>query len=234
MPPPNVTAVLHVGHGLNNTIQDVLVRFERMRGREALWVPGTDHAGIATQNVVERLLAAEGKTRFDLGREAFVERVWDLRAARPAARSSSSSRPSAAQLRLDAHLLHPRRGALARGARGVRAAVREGPDLPRPLRHPLVPALPHVALRRRGGVRGRDGHALAPALSAGGRRGAHVDRRHDAPRDDARATPPWPCIPTTSATAHLVGQQVRLPLVGPAIPVVADDVRGSASSAPAR
>src|SRR5947199_2082163 len=76
IPPPNVTAILHVGHGLNNIIQDVLIRFERMRGRAAEWLPGTDHAGIATQNVVERLLADEGKTRFDIGREAFVERVW--------------------------------------------------------------------------------------------------------------------------------------------------------------
>ncbi len=75
MPPPNVTAVLHAGHGLNNTLQDVLIRYQRMRGRRALWVPGTDHAGIATQNVVEKLLASEGKTRFDVGREAFVERV---------------------------------------------------------------------------------------------------------------------------------------------------------------
>jgi valyl-tRNA synthetase len=76
MPPPNVTAVLHMGQGLNNVTQDVLIRFERMRGREALWLPGTDHAGIATQNVVERLVAKEGKSRFDLGREAFVARVW--------------------------------------------------------------------------------------------------------------------------------------------------------------
>src|SRR5574341_291750 len=76
IPPPNVTAVLHVGHGLNNIIQDVLIRFERMRGRAAEWLPGTDHAGIATQNVVEKQLAAEGRTRGDLGREAFVERVW--------------------------------------------------------------------------------------------------------------------------------------------------------------
>ena len=76
IPPPNVTAVLHVGHALNNIIQDVLIRFERMRGRAAEWLPGTDHAGIATQNVVEKQLATEGKTRFDLGREAFVERVW--------------------------------------------------------------------------------------------------------------------------------------------------------------
>jgi valyl-tRNA synthetase len=76
IPPPNVTAVLHMGQGLNNVTQDVLIRFERMRGREALWLPGTDHAGIATQNVVERLIAKQGKTRFDLGREAFVARVW--------------------------------------------------------------------------------------------------------------------------------------------------------------
>src|SRR5882672_5537119 len=76
IPPPNLTAVLHVGHALNNIIQDVLIRFERMRGRAAEWLPGTDHAGIATQNVVEKQLAGEGKTRFDLGREAFVERVW--------------------------------------------------------------------------------------------------------------------------------------------------------------
>src|SRR5215218_621176 len=75
MPPPNVTAVLHVGHGLNNTVQDVLVRWRRMAGDEALWLPGTDHAGIATQNVVEKSLAAEGLTRFDLGRDAFVARV---------------------------------------------------------------------------------------------------------------------------------------------------------------
>jgi valyl-tRNA synthetase len=78
IPPPNVTAPLHIGHGLNNTMQDVLIRWRRMQGYEALWQPGTDHAGIATQNVVERQLAKEGKTRFDLGREAFVQRVWDF------------------------------------------------------------------------------------------------------------------------------------------------------------
>jgi valyl-tRNA synthetase len=78
IPPPNVTAVLHMGHGLNNTLQDVLTRWRRMQGYEALYLPGTDHAGIATQNVVERLIAKEGKTRNDLGREAFVERVWNF------------------------------------------------------------------------------------------------------------------------------------------------------------
>ena len=78
IPPPNVTGVLHMGHALNNTLQDVLVRFERMRGKNVLWQPGTDHAGIATQMVVERQMAAEGKneSRASLGREAFVDRVW--------------------------------------------------------------------------------------------------------------------------------------------------------------
>jgi valyl-tRNA synthetase len=75
MPPPNVTAVLHMGHGLNNTVQDVLVRWRRMVGDETLWVPGTDHAGIATQNIVEKQLASEGKSKADLGREEFVKRT---------------------------------------------------------------------------------------------------------------------------------------------------------------
>ncbi len=80
IPPPNVTGVLHIGHALNNTLQDILVRYHRMQGCNTLWVPGTDHAGIATQNVVERQLATESKTRHDLGREKFIERVWQWRA----------------------------------------------------------------------------------------------------------------------------------------------------------
>ena len=77
IPPPNVTGILHMGHALNQTIQDVLVRWRRMCGFNTLWLPGTDHAGIATQNVVEKALKKEGKRRQDLGREAFVERVWE-------------------------------------------------------------------------------------------------------------------------------------------------------------
>ena len=76
MPPPNVTGSLHMGHALTFTLQDILIRFERMRGRDALWQPGTDHAGIATEIVVAGQLAAEGKSRADLGRDKFVERVW--------------------------------------------------------------------------------------------------------------------------------------------------------------
>ncbi len=75
MPPPNVTGVLHMGHGLNNTVQDVLIRWRRMCGDDALWMPGTDHAGIATQNVVEKQLAKAGKTRDDLGRDVFIAEV---------------------------------------------------------------------------------------------------------------------------------------------------------------
>ncbi|MGB0631166.1 MAG: valine--tRNA ligase, partial [Alphaproteobacteria bacterium] len=80
IPPPNVTGSLHMGHALNNTLQDILARFERLRGKDVLWQPGTDHAGIATQMVVERQLAEDGKTRHDLGRDAFIDRVWEWKA----------------------------------------------------------------------------------------------------------------------------------------------------------
>ena len=80
IPPPNVTGVLHIGHALDHTLQDILIRMKRMKGFEALWLPGMDHAGIATQNVVEKQLAAQGLTRHDLGREKFVEKVWEWKA----------------------------------------------------------------------------------------------------------------------------------------------------------
>src|SRR6476620_5764931 len=81
IPPPNVTGSLHMGHALNNTIQDILIRFERMRGKDVLWQPGTDHAGIATQMVVERQLAEKQQPgRREMGREAFVKRIWDWKA----------------------------------------------------------------------------------------------------------------------------------------------------------
>src|SRR3984885_8472117 len=81
IPPPNVTGSLHMGHALNNTLQDILCRFERMRGKDVLWQPGTDHAGIATQMVVERQLAERGNQgRRELGREKFLEEVWRWKA----------------------------------------------------------------------------------------------------------------------------------------------------------
>ena len=80
IPPPNVTGSLHMGHALNNTLQDILIRYQRMKGRDTLWQPGTDHAGIATQMVVERQMAEEGLNRHDLGRDKFIDRVWDWKA----------------------------------------------------------------------------------------------------------------------------------------------------------
>ena len=77
IPPPNVTGILHMGHALDETLQDVLTRYHRMKGYEALWLPGCDHAGIATQNVVEKQLAKEGKNRHELGRQKFLEITWD-------------------------------------------------------------------------------------------------------------------------------------------------------------
>src|SRR3954467_10284523 len=79
VPPPNVTGVLHMGHALNGSIQDALIRLNRMRGRRAKWIYGTDHAGIATQRQVEKQLEAQGTSREEIGREAFIERVWDWR-----------------------------------------------------------------------------------------------------------------------------------------------------------
>ncbi len=80
IPPPNVTGMLHMGHALNNVLQDIVTRYKRMQGYNALWIPGMDHAGIATQNVVEQQLAREGITRHDLGRDKFIERVWEWKA----------------------------------------------------------------------------------------------------------------------------------------------------------
>ena len=76
IPPPNVTGILHMGHVLNNSIQDTLIRWNRMQGKNTLWMPGTDHAGIATQNKVERKLADQGLTKEDLGREKFIDETW--------------------------------------------------------------------------------------------------------------------------------------------------------------
>jgi valyl-tRNA synthetase len=95
IPPPNVTGILHLGHGLNISLQDIVIRFHRMRGEPVLWVPGTDHAGIATQHVVEKRLKAEGKTRRELGREKFVEATWKVKEEHHAGISRQLSRMGA-------------------------------------------------------------------------------------------------------------------------------------------
>ena len=95
IPPPNVTGSLHVGHALNNTLQDILIRWRRMQGRNMLWMPGTDHAGIATQNVVERQLRPKAPHGRRWGGSEFLERVWQWKATSGGTRSSISSNGSA-------------------------------------------------------------------------------------------------------------------------------------------
>ena len=221
MPPPNVTAILHVGHGLNNSIQDVIIRWARMRGAEALWVPGTDHAGIATQNVVEKLVASEGKTRFDLGREAFVKRTEAfvaetggviLQQLRAIGASADWSRT--------AYTLSPELS--RRRARGIRAAVRTRFDLSRSPRDSLVPALPHVAERRGSRVPRRDwANCTTSRIRWTGIRRAPLVIATTRPEtmlgDVAVAV-----NPEDDRYRDLVGKFVRLPIVDRPIPVIAD------------
>ncbi len=125
------------------------MRHQRMRGYNVLWQPGIDHAGIATQTVVERQLKREGKTRHDLGREAFLERVWGVEATR-AAGASLEQRSARLLGRLGPHEVHDGPGPVARGARGVRAAPRGRAHLPRDAAHQLDVEAQTVALRPRG------------------------------------------------------------------------------------
>ena len=122
IPPPNVTGSLHMGHALTFTVQDTLIRWRRMQGRDVLWQPGTDHAGIATQMVVERLLAEQGIDRRALGREGFVERVWQWK-AESGGTITRQLRRLGRVARLAARALHHGRRAVRGGARGVRHAV---------------------------------------------------------------------------------------------------------------
>ena len=132
IPPPNVTGILHMGHALNNTLQDCLIRWKRMAGMNALWVPGTDHAGIATQNVVERALMKDKVSRHDLGRERFIEKVWEWREKHGSIIISQLKRLgcscdwSRERFTLDD-------GTVARGAHRLQPPLRGRPDLSRKL-----------------------------------------------------------------------------------------------------
>ena len=122
IPPPNVTGTLHMGHAFQDTIMDALIRYHRMRGFDTLWQPGTDHAGIATQMVVERQLNAAGQSRTDLGREAFVERVWEWKETIGRHHRAADAPPRRVG-RLEARPLHHGSGAVAGGHRGIRPAL---------------------------------------------------------------------------------------------------------------
>ncbi len=220
MPPPNVTAVLHMGHGLNNTVQDVLIRFERMRGRRALWVPGTDHAGIATQNVVERLLAQEGLTRFDLGRDAFVERVWaHVRETGPVILDQLKAIGSSADWSRTYFTLDE---GLSRAVRETFVRLYEKGLVYRG--HYIINWCPRclTALSNeevdKEEVDGKIWHLRYP-LADGSRHLTVATTRPETMLGDTAVA----VHPDDDRYRHLIGQEVLLPLVGRRIPVVGDD-----------
>ena len=144
-PPPNVTGELHMGHALNGTLQDVLVRWHRMRASTRCGSPGYDHAGISTQNVVEKQLAAEGLTRHDLGREAFVERTWEWLERVRAARSCGQFRRLGASLDYARERFTMDDDYVRAVLHVLRAAVGRRLDLPRQPHRQLVPVPPDGA-----------------------------------------------------------------------------------------
>ncbi len=186
IPPPNVTGTLHMGHALQDTIMDALTRYHRMRGRRTLWQPGTDHAGIATQMVVERLLEREGTSRAQLGREKFLERVWQWKErsgntiARQMRRLGASVDWSRDRFTMDPGLSRAVLEVFVR-------LVRRRPDLSRQTARELGPRAAHRDVRSRGRQQRRARQALASALSDRRRSREDLpDRRHDTPRDHAR------------------------------------------------
>jgi valyl-tRNA synthetase len=220
MPPPNVTAVLHMGHGLNNTVQDVLIRFERMRGRRALWLPGTDHAGIATQNVVERELAQEGLTRFDLGRDAFVERVWaHVRATGAAILEQLKAIGSSADWSRTYFTLDE---GLSRAVRETFVRLHEEGLVYRG--HYIINWCPRclTALSNeeveKEEVDGRLWHLRYPLADGRGHVIVATTRPETMLGDTAVAV-----HPEDERYRHLVGREIRLPLVDRLIPIVADE-----------
>jgi valyl-tRNA synthetase len=222
IPPPNVTGQLHIGHALNNTLQDVLIRFQRMRGKAALWVPGTDHAGIATQMVVERQLAAEGNIgRRELGREAFVAKVWEWKATSGGAITNQLRRLGAS---CDwSHERFTLDEGLSSAVRKVFVRLHQQGLIYRDKRlvnwHPeLQTAISDLEVenvevngqmwRFRYPIEGADGEYIVVATT----------RPETMLGDTAVAV-----HPDDERYAALIGRQVRLPLTGRLIPIIADD-----------
>src|ERR1700736_2568956 len=221
MPPPNVTGSLHMGHALTFTLQDVLVRYQRMRGRDALWQPGTDHAGIATQMVVERQLALEQSNRHQLGRAAFIERVWTWKA--------ESGGTITRQLRSLGASPDWRRERFTMDE-GLSAAVRrvfvtlyrEGliyrdkrlgnwdPEM-----HTVISDLEVDSRETKGSL----WHIRYPVEGEPGRFISVATTRPETMLGDTGVA----VHPEDARYADLVGKSVRLPLVGRLIPIVADE-----------
>ncbi len=220
IPPPNVTGSLHMGHGFNNTVMDTLIRYHRMKGDNTLWQPGTDHAGIATQMVVERQLAAQGKSRHDLGREKFIERVWEWKAesggniTRQLRRLGSSLDWSRERFTMDEGLseavkevfvrLHEE-GLIYRGKRLVNWD---------PVLHTAVSDLEVISEEEQGYM----WHFRYPLSDGSGHLVVATTRPETMLGDTAVAV-----NPEDERYKHLIGQTLTLPLVGREIPIIADD-----------
>ena len=220
LPPPNVTGSLHMGHGFNNTIMDTLTRYHRMKGDNTLWQPGTDHAGIATQMVVERQLNAEGKTRHDLGREQFIDRVWDWKKesgdniTRQLRRLGSSLDWSRDRFTMDDGLseavkhvfikLH-KEGLIYRGKRLVNWD---------PVLHTAVSDLEVLSEEEAGHL----WHFKYPLTDGSGHLVVATTRPETMLGDTAVAV-----HPEDERYQHLIGSTITLPLVGREIPIIADD-----------
>jgi valyl-tRNA synthetase len=220
LPPPNVTGSLHMGHGFNNTIMDTLTRYHRMKGDNTLWQPGTDHAGIATQMVVERQLNADGKTRHDLGRAQFIDRVWDWKKesgdniTRQLRRLGSSLDWSRDRFTMDEGLsesvkhvfikLH-KEGLIYRGKRLVNWD---------PVLHTAVSDLEVLSEEESGHL----WHFKYPLTDGTGHLVVATTRPETMLGDTAVAV-----HPDDERYNHLVGSMITLPLVGREIPIIADD-----------
>ena len=220
IPPPNVTGSLHMGHGFNNTVMDTLIRFNRMRGRPTLWQPGTDHAGIATQMVVERQLEAAGLTRHDLGRDKFIERVWEWKAesgdniTRQLRRLGSSLDWEHERFTMDEGLSRAvqevfirlyEEGLIYRGKR----LVNWDPKL-----HTAVSDLEVLSEEESGSM----WHMRYPLSNGQGHLVVSTTRPETMLGDCAVAV-----NPEDERYRHLIGELVELPLTGRRIPIVADE-----------
>ena len=220
IPPPNVTGALHMGHGFNNTIMDLLIRYRRMKGDRTLWQPGTDHAGIATQMVVERQLAVQNISRHDLGREKFLAKVWDWKRqsggtiTRQIRRLGSSVDWSRERFTMDAGLsqavleafvrLHED-GLIYRGQR----LVNWDPKL-----HTAISDLEVVSTEEKGSM----WHFRYPLADGSGHLVVATTRPETMLGDTAVAV-----NPNDTRYRELIGKQVRLPLADRLIPIIADD-----------
>ena len=220
IPPPNVTGSLHMGHGFQETIIDALIRYHRMAGYDTLWQPGTDHAGIATQMVVERQLAAEGKDRHEVGREAFTERVWEWKASsggritQQLRRLGASPDWSRERFTMDPGLSRAvqetfirlyREGLIYRGQR----LVNWDPTL-----HTAISDLEVISEEEDGKL----WHFRYPLASGEGHLTVATTRPETMLGDAAVAV-----HPDDERYAHLIGQEVELPLCNRRIPIIADD-----------